>query len=119
MFWYRPGAEIMDGLVPPNNGEIYTVMAGDRPAGLMVLNEQDEDTGILSYMGLLPYWRGRGRSVQIFGEAVYTFRKRGKTKMILQKPDNGMLDHLCDILELLPQKDNRIEIDLQPRILSL
>lgn len=119
LFWYRPGTEVLDGLKPPNNGEIYSVMAGDRPAGLMVLRDQDADAGILSYMGLLPYWRGRGRSIQIFGEAVYTFRKRGKTKMILQKPDNGMLDHLCSTLDLVPQEDNRIEIDIRPRVISL
>lgn len=119
LFWYRPGAAELDGLNPPNGGEIFTVMAGEREAGLLILDEKDENIGILSYMGLLPYWRGRGRSVQLFGEAVYAFRKRGKQKMILHKPENGVLDHLCRQMELRSEAGGLVELDIRSRILAL
>ncbi len=119
LFWFCPGTVELEGLQPPAGGMGYTVMAGDRPAGLLVLDEADSETGVLSYMGLLPYWRGRGRAVQIFGEAAYRFRREGKCRMILRRPDDGSLDSLFSRMDLSINRDGWTEMDIRARILPL
>lgn len=117
LFWFRPGWTELEGMDAPKEGTVYTVMAGERPIGRLVLDQADETTGVLKYMDLLPKWRGKGRSVQLLGQAVYEFRKKGITKLILKRPENGMLDDLCNRMEFRERPDGWWEMDLRYRVL--
>lgn len=116
LFWFREGASALPGLRVPETGIIFTVMAGDRPAGVLSLSEQDQDTGVLNYMGLLPHWRGRGRSVQLLGQAVFVFRRMQKNVLIFQKPADGSLDSLCRLMELEADGTGVCTMDLIPQV---
>ncbi len=116
LLWFRPGWTELKGMDAPAGDTVYTVMAGDVPVGRLVLDQLDEKTGILTYMDLLPQWRGRGRTVQLLGQAVYEFRKKGIHKLILKKPENGMLDDLCRKMEFYERADGWWELDLRFRI---
>ncbi len=117
LFWFRPGWTELDGMDAARDGTTFTVMAGSLPIGRLVLNHMDEETGILTHMDLLPPWRGRGRAVQLLGQAVYEFRKQGIEKLILRKPDNGMLDDLCSRMEFRERSDGWWEMDIRLRML--
>lgn len=43
----------------------------------------EEKTGVLQYMGLSEPYRRMGLSVQLFGQAIYTFRALGMANMEL------------------------------------
>ena len=117
LFWFRPGWMELEGMDAPIGDIVYTVMAGAQPIGRLVLSQADEETGILTHMDLLPRWRGRGRAVQLLGHAVYEFRKKGVHKLILKKPENGMLDDLVNRMEFCERPDGWWEMDLRYRVL--
>ena len=116
LFWYRPGLTEMDELQAPSSEIVYTVMAGQKTAGFLCLSTHGK-TGIIDYMGLRSHWRGRGRSVQLLGEAVFTFRKLGLETLAFKKPANGMLDDLCCRMELQADFDDVCRMDLSTRLI--
>ena len=116
LFWYCPGLPEMEELQAPASEITYTVMAGQKTAGILCLSTHDK-TGVIDYMGLRSHWRGRGRSVQLLGEAIFTFRELGMETLIFKKPSNGALDDLCHRMEFQADCDGICRMDLSPRVL--
>ena len=82
--WFRPGLTAIDGLEPPAGEIAYTAYSEHTPVGLLVLSGSGEEkTGVLQYMGLSEPYRRMGLSVQLFGQAIYTFRALGMANMEL------------------------------------
>ncbi len=108
LFWFRsePGASEKE--------TAYTVMAGAAVAGSLQILEIDDDTSALAHMELLPHWQGRGRSVQILGQAVLTLRAKGKKTLVFQKPENGSLDSLCRLMDLEADQQGMVRMNLRP-----
>jgi len=117
LFWFRHGMTRLEGLQAPEAEIVYTVMAGEKPAGLLCLSEE-EKSGMIAYMELFPHWRGRGRAVQLLGEAVFTFRKHGLELLRFKKPDDGSLDDLCRKMELTADETGWCYMDIRPRLRS-
>lgn len=116
LFWFRPGWTELAEMDAPQEGTIFTIMADSQPIGRLVLNRKDVETGVITHMDLLPPWRGYGRSVQLLGQAVYEFRKKGMQKLILKKPGNGILDDLCRRMEFHERTDGWWEMDIRLQI---
>lgn len=69
-------------------GALCDVMLEEERAGLLHLNTQ-QDVGHISFLYLLPEYRGRGLGTQLLGQAVSVFRQQGKTRMqLLVSPRN-------------------------------
>lgn len=116
LFWFRPGMMEINGLCEPDTELTFTVMAGTKLAGMLCLSLQDEKTGRLEHMELLPHWRGRGRSVQLLGHAVLTFRKMGIETLVFQKPADGSLDDLCRKMDLKDDQSGCCRMDIRARL---
>lgn len=82
--FYRNALEGSGG-VP---GALCDVMLEEKRIGLLHLNAQ-QDLGHISFLYLLPEYRGRGLGTQLLGQAVSVFRRQGKVRMqLLVSPRN-------------------------------
>ena len=67
-------------------------MLGDEPAGILQLNPEQlpaGNAGWISFLYLLPAFRGRGLGVQLVGQAVSYYRARGRSYLQLSvSPEN-------------------------------
>lgn len=67
-------------------------MLGDEPAGILQLNPEQlpaGNAGWISFLYLLPAFRGRGLGVQLVGQAVSYYRARGRSHLQLSvSPEN-------------------------------
>lgn len=116
LFWFREGFTKLEGLDGTETGLSFTVMAGEKEAGILCLQEKENQTGEVTYMGLLSHWRGRGRSVQLLGQAVFTFRKKGLKWLALQLPKDGSLDSLCRTMAWEPEEGGLCRMSLEPTL---
>jgi len=116
LFWYRPGLTVLEGLQALDSEIAYTAMAGESAAGILCLSVCGK-TGMIDYVGLQPHWRGRGRTVQLLGQAVFTFRKMGLDELAFVKPTDGSLDDLCLRMDLHAGPDGICRMDLRRRVL--
>ena len=103
LFWYREDKRLS-----------FTVMTGRQEAGELLLEDKDGETGVISHMELKPRWRGRGRSVQLLGQAVFTFRKMGKKWLELQLPEDGCLNSLSKLMAMEPDENGFVRMSLIP-----
>lgn len=62
---------------------VCQAMLGDEPVGLLQLDDRHGGDGWISFLYLLPAWRGRGLGVQLVGQAVSHFRARGQSVLRL------------------------------------
>lgn len=116
--WFRPGFTPVAGLSAPE-GETYTALCGEEPAGLLVLRDRGE-AGEIAYLGLAERYRGQGLAVQLYGHAVLTFRAAGKTRLMLTRPDDGQaLDPLLRQMDLRPDSRGCCEADLRIQVFPL
>lgn len=117
-FWFRPGYTPVEGLSAPE-GQVYTALCGEEPAGLLVLRDHG-DEGELAYLGLAAPYRGQGLAVQLFGQAVFTFRAAGKQRLVLTRPEDGFsLDPLLRQMDLRPDGAGRCAMDLRIQVFPL
>ena len=90
----------------------YRVMSARESVGSLVLETCGTEGRIL-HMELAESLRGGGRALQLLGKAVFTFRRMGIRQLLFEKP-MGCLDSLCKRMELKPNSNGLVVMDLHP-----
>lgn len=71
------------GCTVPEGGESIGVYQGAELAGLVHLAGEDGTTGVVDQYYLLPPFRGRGKGLELMGQAVTRYRARGCSRLRL------------------------------------
>lgn len=115
--WFRPGFTAVPGLAAPQSQYVFTAMSEHSPVGILALDEEDDITGRITYLGLDETYRRLGLAVQLFGQAVFAFRALGKERLVLEVPAGFTgLDALVRQLELTAEGAGRFSADIRYQI---
>ena len=67
---------------------LYYARQGQALVGALLLEpKQEQDHGVIRYLGVLPERKDRGFAVQLLGQAVSHYRGQGKSKIRCTIPD--------------------------------
>lgn len=112
--WFRAGWTELP-LDAPKTGITYTVMQEHTPIGLVCLELRPPE-GIVSYIGLLPQWRGWGLGVRLIGKAISVLRANKMEKMVLCGEESAEMLALWKKLPFEQKGSGCWTLDLRPQI---
>lgn len=88
----------LDDPQPQGSNTSYSAYMDNDRAGLLRLDpEKDKEHGVgwLDHIFLEPKYRGRGFAIQLVGQAISEYRKRGREKLRLAAPSDNPVSFLC------------------------
>lgn len=119
--WWRKDGGIEDDALWFEQKEClcYFAYLGHEQVGQICCSEEDEVSGRIEYLELLPQYRRRGFCVQLLGQAIFTMRSIGKKRLFICTEDNAALCAACRKLYFIGSGQEDWILDLSVGVRSI